>query len=437
MVFTRSKYRNFPWVCLLVCFLITSSTWWNFRLKHGEDNVGNYSIVRQLGSGRAGKVYSGFHRSNPINPLAIKEIKLDRPKNWVTGQQEAFIGNLLNVSLQEAIIKQYDHFTWNGRLWLVYELMKGGELLDHMLFIRERRSLMKNTIFRLLQGMEYYTSKRVLLRDIKLDNILLDEAFNPKWSDFGDAVALDYIRDAKTNPDGYWWDTMKTVSRLNPYLRAPEQRYTISPFICPSWSFDMWGFGIIVLSLGLGDNVLQMRRFHLSHEITKSHQESAFQQKLIDVGGHHFLQLIKDMLHSDCSHRVHPIEAMFSEYFLEGRNAVDVWGFSLSTRERIFTLIRSTIKTTTRSCASDHYLFLQNHQCFLGSNSPEQARQQSWCEGKLHQARNCTEKSMCSLSRITSLCSIFKNAQEPQAANCCWHAMLYVCKTFGVPVPSR
>ena len=35
--------------------------------------------------------------------------------------------------------------------------------------------------------------------------------FEPKWSDFGDAVALDYIRDAKTNPDGYWWDTMKVI----------------------------------------------------------------------------------------------------------------------------------------------------------------------------------------------------------------------------------
>ena len=53
------------------------------------------------------------------------------------------------------------------------------------------------------------------------------------------------------------------------FPHAYQGRYTISPYECPVWSFDMWGMGIVTMSVVLGENVLDMRNFHLSHEITK------------------------------------------------------------------------------------------------------------------------------------------------------------------------
>lgn len=69
---------------------------------------------------------------------------------------------------------------------LVMELCAGGDLLN---FVRKRKKLDEMTakvIFKqVIEGIGYVHTKKILHRDIKLDNILLDGKGNVKIADFG------------------------------------------------------------------------------------------------------------------------------------------------------------------------------------------------------------------------------------------------------------
>jgi serine/threonine protein kinase len=69
---------------------------------------------------------------------------------------------------------------------LVMELCAGGDLLN---FVRKRKKLDEETakvLFKqIIEGIGYIHSKKILHRDIKLDNILLDGKGNVKIADFG------------------------------------------------------------------------------------------------------------------------------------------------------------------------------------------------------------------------------------------------------------
>jgi serine/threonine protein kinase len=69
---------------------------------------------------------------------------------------------------------------------LVMELCAGGDLLN---FVRKRKRLDEETakvLFKqIIEGIGYIHSKKILHRDIKLDNILLDGKGNVKIADFG------------------------------------------------------------------------------------------------------------------------------------------------------------------------------------------------------------------------------------------------------------
>jgi serine/threonine protein kinase len=64
--------------------------------------------------------------------------------------------------------------------------VRGGDLLN---FVRKRKRLDEETakvLFKqIIEGIGYIHSKKILHRDIKLDNILLDGKGNVKIADFG------------------------------------------------------------------------------------------------------------------------------------------------------------------------------------------------------------------------------------------------------------
>jgi 5'-AMP-activated protein kinase catalytic alpha subunit len=66
------------------------------------------------------------------------------------------------------------------------ELCAGGDLLN---YVRKRKKLDEDSakvIFKqIIEGLGYIHKKRILHRDIKLDNILLDGKGNVKIADFG------------------------------------------------------------------------------------------------------------------------------------------------------------------------------------------------------------------------------------------------------------
>ena len=101
------------------------------------------------------------------------------------------VGILLRLK-HESVVKLYETFETNRHMILTMELCAGGDLLN---FVRKRKKLdegVSKVIFKqLIEGLQYIHKKRILHRDIKLDNILLDGKGNVKIADFGFSCIFD------------------------------------------------------------------------------------------------------------------------------------------------------------------------------------------------------------------------------------------------------
>lgn len=93
---------------------------------------------------------------------------------------------ILQKTRHHNIVKLYDSFETNKHIVFVMELCSGGDLLN---YVRKRRKLKEDVakyVFKqVVEGLYYCHAKRIVHRDIKLDNLLLDEDGSVKLCDFG------------------------------------------------------------------------------------------------------------------------------------------------------------------------------------------------------------------------------------------------------------
>ena len=93
---------------------------------------------------------------------------------------------ILQRTRHKNIVRLYDSFESNKHIVFVMELCAGGDLLN---YVRKRRKLKEDSakfVFRqVVEGLQYCHSKGIVHRDMKLDNLLLDESGTVKICDFG------------------------------------------------------------------------------------------------------------------------------------------------------------------------------------------------------------------------------------------------------------
>ena len=86
----------------------------------------------------------------------------------------------------KSVVKLFETFETEKHYLFVMELCAGGDLLQ---YVRKRRKLNENVakyLFKqIIEGIGYIHSKNIVHRDIKLDNILLDNKGHIKIADFG------------------------------------------------------------------------------------------------------------------------------------------------------------------------------------------------------------------------------------------------------------
>ncbi|KAK1290681.1 Serine/threonine-protein kinase [Acorus calamus] len=142
-----------------------------------------------LGEGGFGRVYKGL-LENTGQLVAVKQ--LDR--NGLQGNRE-FLVEVLMLSLlhHQNLVNLIGYCADGDQRLLVYEFMALGSLDDHLLDLApHQKPLEWYTRMRIAsgaaRGLEYLHEKAnppVIYRDLKSSNILLDEEYNPKLSDFG------------------------------------------------------------------------------------------------------------------------------------------------------------------------------------------------------------------------------------------------------------
>ncbi|KAF7324700.1 Serine/threonine-protein kinase MARK2 [Mycena kentingensis (nom. inval.)] len=192
--------------------------------------VGNYTLGKVIGEGAYGKVRMGTHRLTGTR-VAIKQI----PK-----AMSASLTREIHHHRQlhhPHVTQMYEVIATENSIWIVAELCCGGELFDYLVEKSRLSEDETRVIFgQLCLAVAYLHDKGIVHRDLKLENVLLDERCRVKLGDFG--FTREYERSV----------LLETFCGTTGYA-APEmlqgQKY-LGPEV------DIWSLGIILYCLLTG-----------------------------------------------------------------------------------------------------------------------------------------------------------------------------------------
>lgn len=149
-----------------------------------------FKQVAQLGSGSFATVYKAIvpeslkKKYHGQEFCALKYIDLSKSKDAL--KESSFLMDKDNRNCPY-IVKCFDSFTsMDGKTFiLILEYCKNGTLKEHSSYFRKNPKEMVRVFVQLLKALDFVHSKGFLHRDVKPENILLDDQMNVKLADFG------------------------------------------------------------------------------------------------------------------------------------------------------------------------------------------------------------------------------------------------------------
>ena len=157
-----------------------------------ENRVHNYMFGRQIGEGAYAVVRIATSRDNN-QKYAIKvydKTKLSDINRQRSVRREVVLLQKMN---HPNIVKLIEAFETESHVYLVMENVSGGSLhsyLKQMINKQLDEEEARRIINQILIALKYCHSKCIAHRDIKLENILLDEHKNVKLIDFGFSTCI-------------------------------------------------------------------------------------------------------------------------------------------------------------------------------------------------------------------------------------------------------
>ncbi|XP_043279982.1 serine/arginine repetitive matrix protein 2 isoform X2 [Venturia canescens] len=263
-----------------------------------------FDIIKKLGQGTYGKVQLGINKETgqEVAIKTIKKCKIETEADLIRIRREI---QIMSSVQHPNIIHIYEVFENKEKMVLVMEYAAGGELYD---YLSERKVLSEQEarrIFRQISIAVFYCHKhKICHRDLKLENILLDQIGNAKIADFGLSNVFDEQRLLNTFCGSPLYASPEIV-KGTPY-HGPE--------------VDCWSLGVLLYTLVYGAMPFDGSNFkRLTRQISQS---DYFEPKNPSPAS----PLIKDML-TKCPARRSDIEKICSHWWVnEGyeQNCLDI-----------------------------------------------------------------------------------------------------------------
>ncbi|EOY28547.1 Cysteine-rich RLK 29, putative isoform 1 [Theobroma cacao] len=197
----------------------------------------NFSDANKLGQGGFGAVYKGLLQNG--QEVAVKRLSTDSGQGEVEFKNEV----LLVAKLHHRNLVRLLGFCLEGReRLLIYEFVPNTSL-DHFIFDQvkraqldwERRYKIIKGIARGLLYLHEDSQLRIIHRDLKASNVLLDAVMTPKIADFG--IAKLFLRD----------ETQGNTSRIMGTYGYMAPEYAMYGHF--SVKSDIFSFGVIILEI--------------------------------------------------------------------------------------------------------------------------------------------------------------------------------------------
>ncbi|XP_053310358.1 NUAK family SNF1-like kinase 2 [Spea bombifrons] len=202
------------------------------RHLHKHNLKHRYEFLETLGKGTYGRVKRA--RDKQGREVAIKSIRKDRIKDEQDILQIRRETEIMSSLSHPHIISIYEVFENSSKIVIVMEYASQGDLYD---YISERQKLSEQEARRffrqIVSAVQYCHANGIVHRDLKLENILLDENKNVKIADFG----LSNI---------YHSDSYLQTYCGSPLYASPEI-VNGRPYIGPE--VDSWSLGVLLYIL--------------------------------------------------------------------------------------------------------------------------------------------------------------------------------------------
>ena len=200
-------------------------------------NSAIYERVQQVGEGTYGKVYK-TKNSITNEYVAVKKLRLESEREGfpITAIREI---KLLQSFNHPNIVGLLEMMVEHNQIYMVFDYMDHDltGLLTHPEL--ELQECHRKFIFKqLMEGLNYLHEKRIIHRDIKGSNILLDNLGNLKIADFGLA------RTMKILGEGEVADFTNRVITI--WYRPPELLLGATDY---GREVDIWGVGCLLIEL--------------------------------------------------------------------------------------------------------------------------------------------------------------------------------------------
>ncbi|KAK9924632.1 hypothetical protein M0R45_032990 [Rubus argutus] len=224
-----------------------------FSLKSILAATNNFSEANKLGEGGFGPVYKGILH---VHEVAMKRLS----KKSGQGHQEFMNELKLIANLQHTnLVRLLGCCVEDEEQILVYEYMPNRSLDKFLFDPSENTKLDWDRRFHIIEGIAQgvlyihkYSRLKIIHRDLKASNVLLDEAMNPKISDFGMAKIFE-INQTEAN-------TNRIVGTYG-YMSPEYARY--GHF---SEKSDVFSFGVLLLEIISGKKNASF--YHYEHSLT-------------------------------------------------------------------------------------------------------------------------------------------------------------------------
>lgn len=151
-----------------------------------------FQKIEKIGEGTYGVVYKAKDKTTGMH-IALKKIRLETESEGVPSTAIREIALLKELD-HPNIVRLLDVVPCDRKLYLVFEYMT-EDLKKHMDRATQNNTilgvkLVKSYLWQLLQGVAYCHSHRILHRDLKPQNLLIDQNGSIKLADFGLARAF-------------------------------------------------------------------------------------------------------------------------------------------------------------------------------------------------------------------------------------------------------